>query len=50
MEVKNLPQFNSKKRQERTGFFYELFGLSFKEFTNGKDKKAAIVGKGFENG
>ncbi|EAS04257.1 hypothetical protein TTHERM_00299750 (macronuclear) [Tetrahymena thermophila SB210] len=48
MEVKNLPTFDKKIREERTGFFYQLFGLSFNEFLYGKDKKAATQQGDFE--
>jgi len=32
MEVGGLPTYRRKPRADRQGWFYELFGLSFKEF------------------
>lgn len=32
MEVKNLPTFRRRLREDRQGWFYDLFGMSFKEF------------------
>lgn len=32
MEVKGLPTFNRRRRPDRQGWFYDLFGVSFKEW------------------
>jgi hypothetical protein len=32
MEVKGLPSFRKRLRKDRDGWFYRLFGVSFKEF------------------
>lgn len=32
MEVKGLPTFNTRRRPDRQGWFYDLFGVSFKEW------------------
>jgi len=42
MEVKNLPTFDRKKREERSGFIFSLFGVTVDELIHGKDKQAAV--------
>jgi hypothetical protein len=32
MEVKGLPTFVSRRRSDRQGWFYDIFGMGFKEF------------------
>lgn len=32
MEVKNLPTFDARRRPDRQGWFYDIFGVSFKEW------------------
>lgn len=32
MEVKGLPSYRKRPREDRQGWFYDLFGFSFKEF------------------
>jgi len=49
MEVRNLPTFDRKKREERSGFLFSLFGVTYDELVNGKDKKAAVQQGDFKN-
>ena len=32
MEVKNSPIFRTRKRKDRSGWFWELFDISFREW------------------